>query len=40
MKEAYRLHKQLLTENFSIAFIYIEKGMEDYKATKKGMKSA
>lgn len=40
MKEAYRLHKQLLTENFSIAFIYIGKGIEDYKAIEKGMKSA
>lgn len=40
MKEAYRLHKQLLTGNFSIAFIYIGKGIEDYKAIEKGMKSA
>lgn len=40
MKEAYRLHKQLLTGNFTIAFIYIGKGIEDYKAIEKGMKSA
>ena len=40
MKEAYRLHKQLLTGNFNIAFIYIGKGIEDYKAIEKGMKSA
>lgn len=40
MREAYRLHKQLLTGNFSIAFIYIGKGIEDYKAIEKGMKSA
>ena len=39
-KEAYRLHKQLLTGNFTIAFIYIGKGIEDYKAIEKGMKSA
>jgi ribonuclease P protein component len=37
MKEAYRLNKQLLTGNFSIAFIFIGKGIEDYK-TEKGMK--
>lgn len=40
MKEAYRLHKQLLTGKFNIAFIYIGKGIEDYKAIEKGMKSA
>ncbi len=40
MKEAYRLHKQLLTGNFNVAFIYIGKGIEDYKAIEKGMKSA
>jgi ribonuclease P protein component len=40
MKEAYRLHKQLLTGNFNIAFIYIGKGIEDYKTIEKGMKSA
>jgi ribonuclease P protein component len=40
MKEAYRLHKQLLTGNFSIAFIYIGKGIEDYEVIEKGMKSA
>jgi ribonuclease P protein component len=40
MKEAYRLHKQLLIGDFSIAFIYIGKGIEDYKIIEKGMKSA
>jgi ribonuclease P protein component len=40
MKEAYRLHKQLLIGDFSIAFIYIGKGIEDYKVIEKGMKSA
>jgi ribonuclease P protein component len=40
MKEAYRLNKQLLTGTFSIAFIYIGKEIEDYKAIEKGMKSA
>lgn len=40
MKEAYRLHKQLLTGSFNIAFIYIGKGIEDYQAIEKGMKSA
>ncbi len=40
MKEAYRLHKQLLIGNYSIAFIYIGKGIEDYKVIEKGMKSA
>lgn len=40
MKEAYRLNKQLLTGNFNIAFIYIGKGIEEYKAIEKGMKSA
>ncbi len=40
MKEAYRLNKQLLTGNFNVAFIYIGKGIEDYKAIEKGLKSA
>ncbi|WP_305952925.1 ribonuclease P protein component [Emticicia oligotrophica] len=40
MREAYRLHKQLLTGNFTIAFIYIGKGIEDYKTIEKGIKSA
>ena len=40
MKEAYRLNKQLLIGDFSIAFIYIGKGIEDYKVIEKGMKSA
>ncbi len=40
MKEAYRLNNQLLTRTFSIAFIYIGKEIEDYKAIEKGMKGA
>lgn len=40
MKEAYRLHKQLLIGNYSIAFIYIGKEIENYKVIEKGMKSA
>lgn len=40
MKEAYRLNKQLLTGNFNVVFIYIGKGIEDYKAIEKGLKSA
>ena len=32
MKEAYRLNKQLLLGNLNIAFIYIGKEIEDYKA--------
>ena len=40
MKEAYRLNKQLLLGNLNIAFIYIGKEIEDYKAIEKGMKSA
>ena len=40
MKESYRLHKQLLIGNYSIAFIYIGKEIENYKIIEKGMKSA
>jgi ribonuclease P protein component len=40
MKEAYRLHKKLLIGNYSIAFIYIAKEIENYKIIEKGMKSA
>lgn len=40
MKEAYRLNKNLLSGTFSIAFIYIGKGIEKYEAIEKGMKSA
>jgi ribonuclease P protein component len=40
MKEAYRLNKPLLTGTFSIAFFYIGKEIEDYKAIEKGMKGA
>jgi ribonuclease P protein component len=40
MKEAYRLNKQLLIGDFSIAFIYIGKEIENYKVIEKGMKSA
>lgn len=40
MKEAYRLNKNLLSGTFSIAFIYIGKGIEKYEVTEKGMKSA
>jgi ribonuclease P protein component len=40
MKEAYRLNKNILSGNFSIAFIYIGKGIEKYEAIEKGMKGA
>ncbi len=40
MKEAYRLNNQLLTGAFSIAFIYIGKEIEDYKAIEKGIRGA
>lgn len=40
IKEAYRLNKHLLLGSFSIAFIYIAKEIEDYKAIEKGMKGA
>ncbi|WP_435356460.1 ribonuclease P protein component [Emticicia sp. SJ17W-69] len=40
MKEAYRLHKNLLTGTFSIAFIYIGKEIEKYEVIEKGMKGA
>ena len=40
MKEAYRLNKQLLTGNFSIAFIYIGKEIEKYDVIEKGVKGA
>jgi ribonuclease P protein component len=40
IKEAYRLHKNLLSGKFSIAFIYIGKGIEQYEVIEKGMKGA
>ncbi len=40
MKEAYRLNKNLLSGTFSIAFIYIGKGIEKYNVIEKGMKGA
>ncbi|HOO84674.1 MAG TPA: ribonuclease P protein component [Prolixibacteraceae bacterium] len=46
-KEAYRLNKQQLTElandkniQLSIAFIYIDKEVKDYKGIEKGIKKA
>jgi ribonuclease P protein component len=38
MKEAYRLNKNQLSSTFSIAFIYIGKGIEKYEVIEKGMK--
>ena len=40
MREAYRLNKSMLNAHFNIAFIYIGKTIEEYKAIEKGMKSA
>ncbi|WP_238803931.1 ribonuclease P protein component [Emticicia aquatica] len=40
IKEAYRLNKNLLSKKYSIAFIYIGKEIEDFKAIEKGMKGA
>lgn len=40
IKETYRLNKNLLSGSFSIAFIYIGKGIEKYAVIEKGMKNA
>ena len=40
MKEAYRLHKTMLSGAFSIAFIYISKEIEKYEVIEKGVKGA
>lgn len=39
IREAYRLHKQLLSTKFYLGFIYIGKGIEDFTVIEKGMKA-
>ncbi|WP_337044878.1 ribonuclease P protein component [Emticicia sp. 17c] len=39
MKEAYRLNKNLLTQSYEVAFIYVGKIIEDYAVIEKGMKN-
>jgi ribonuclease P protein component len=48
IKEAYRLHKQILSESlnedespsFLVAFLYIDKELQKYSTVEKGMKKA